>query len=373
MVFVGSQSAILARASEPATSGEGYNLTSLRLPGVQEELVEELARTGKPMIVVLVTGKPFELARIRELADAVLVQWYAGEEAGASVAGILFGKTNPSGRLPVSFPQSTGHLPCYYNHLSTDKGYYNKKGSPDSPGRDYVFSDPEPLYPFGYGLSYTRFEYSGMETVSGELSATDTLRVNVRVKNTGSRAGSEVVQLYVRDLISSVATPVRQLHAFDKVELNPGEERSVRFSIPVPQLSLYDADMRRIVEPGDFELQVGASSRDIRLRDTVTVAGCTDIPDPKATGVKAGAVREPGAEVEISGTVRNVQAAVMPDVRVYAASAPARAVVTDRHGRYTLRIRTNDRAVFELEGYERREIDVTEGGSLDIELEPAMN
>lgn len=247
------------------------------------------------MIVVLVTGKPFELARIRELADAVLVQWYAGEEAGASVAGILFGKTNPSGRLPVSFPQSTGHLPCYYNHLSTDKGYYNKKGSPDSPGRDYVFSDPEPLYPFGYGLSYTRFEYSGMETVSGELSATDTLRVNVRVKNTGSRAGSEVVQLYVRDLISSVATPVRQLHAFDKVELNPGEERSVRFSIPVPQLSLYDADMRRIVEPGDFELQVGASSRDIRLRDTVTVAGCTDIPDPKATGVKAGAVREPGS------------------------------------------------------------------------------
>ena len=157
------------------------------------------------------------------------------------------------------------------------------------------------------------------------------------------------------------------------MELNPGEERSVRFSIPVPQLSLYDADMRRIVEPGDFELQVGASSRDIRLRDTVTVTGCADIPDPKATGVKAGAVREPGAEVEISGTVRNVQAAVMPDVRVYAASAPARAVVTDRHGRYTLRIRTNDRAVFELEGYERREIDVTEGGSLDIELEPAMN
>lgn len=231
-----------------------------------------------------------------------------------------FREDEPFGQAPVSFPQSTGHLPCYYNHLSTDKGYYNKKGSPDSPGRDYVFSDPEPLYPFGYGLSYTRFEYSGMETVSGELSATDTLRVNVRVKNTGSRAGSEVVQLYVRDLISSVATPVRQLHAFDKVELNPGEERSVRFSIPVPQLSLYDADMRRIVEPGDFELQVGASSRDIRLRDTVTVAGCTDIPDPKATGVKAGAVREPGAEVEISGTVRNVQAAVMPDVRVYAAS-----------------------------------------------------
>ena len=373
VVFVGSQSAILARASEPATSGEGYDLTSLRLPGVQEELVEELARTGKPMIVVLVTGKPFELARIRELADAVLVQWYAGEEGGASVAGILFGKTNPSGRLPVSFPQSAGHLPCYYNHLPTDKGYYNKKGTPDNPGRDYVFSDPEPLYPFGYGLSYTQFEYSGMETASGEFTATDTLRVNVRVKNTGSRTGSEVVQLYVRDLISSVATPVRQLHAFDKVGLNPGEERSVRFSIPVPLLSLYDAAMRRIVEPGDFELQVGASSRDIRLRDTVTVAGCADIPGPKAIGAKAGAVRELGAEVEISGTVRNVQAAVMPDVRVYAASAPACAVVTDRHGRYTLRIRTNDRAVFELEGHERREIDVTEGGSLDIELEPAMN
>ena len=325
------------------------------------------------MIVVLVTGKPFELARIRKSADAVLVQWYAGEEAGTSVAGILFGKTNPSGRLPVSFPQSTGHLPCYYNHLSTDKGYYNKKGTPGSPGRDYVFSDPEPLYPFGYGLSYTRFEYSGMENVSRELAETDTLRVTVRVKNTGSRAGSEVVQLYVRDLISSVATPVRQLHAFDKVELAPGEERPVRFSIPVPQLSLYDADMRRIVEPGDFELQVGASSRDIRLRDTVTVTGCAKIPGPEAAAEKTDTVRNPGAEVEISGTVRNVQAAVMPGVRVYAASAPARAVVTDRHGKYALRIRSNDRIVFELEGYERREIGVTEGGSLDIELEPAMN
>ena len=168
-------------------------------------------------------------------------------------------------------------------------------------------------------------------------------------------------------------TPVRQLQAFDKVELAPGEERQVRFSIPVQQLALYDAGMRRVVEPGDFELQVGASSRDIRLRDTVTVAGRADIPAPKATGAEAGAVRKPGAEVEISGTVRNVQAAVMPNVRVCAASAPARAVVTDRHGRYALRIRTNDRAVFELEGYERREIDVTEGGSLDIELEPIMN
>ena len=373
VVVVGSQSAVLARASEPATCGEGYDLTSLRLPGVQEELVGELARTGKPMIVVLVTGKPFELTRIREQADAVLVQWYAGEEAGASVAGILFGDTNPSGRLPVSFPQSAGHLPCYYNYLSTDKGYYNKKGTPDAPGRDYVFSNPEALYPFGYGLSYTQFEYAGLETSARELAETDTLSVSVRVKNTGGRAGREVVQLYVRDLVSSVVTPVRQLQAFEKVALDPGEERTVRFEIPVRQLSLYDAAMRRVVEPGDFELQVGASSRDIRLRDTVTVAGRAAVSDSGRAAQRSGGVREQGPEVEVSGTVRNVQAAVMPGVRVYAASAPDHAAVTDRYGRYALRIRVGDRAVFELKGYERREAEVAAAGRLDVELDPAMD
>lgn len=285
-----------------------------------------------------------------------------------------FREDEPFGQAPRLVSAEHRHLPCYYNHLSTDKGYYNKKGTPDSPGRDYVFSDPEPLYPFGYGLSYTRFEYSGMETVSGELSATDTLRVNVRVKNTGSRAGSEVVQLYVRDLISSVATPVRQLHAFDKVELNPGEERSVRFSIPVPQLSLYDADMRRIVEPGDFELQVGASSRDIRLRDTVTVAVVQTFRVQRRLERKPAPSREPrGAEVEISGTVRNVQAAVQRTsgfTRIGSRTCgrdPTDTEDTPSVSGPTTGPSSNWKAT------NAREIDVTEGGSLDIELEPAMN
>ena len=163
LLFVGSQSAILARASEPATSGEGYDLTDLTLPGVQMDLIRELSRLGKPMVVTMVTGKPFVADEIAALSESVLVQWYAGEEAGNSIASILFGEVNPSGKLPVSFPKSSGHLPCYYNYLPTDKGYYNKKGTPDAPGRDYVYSDPYSSYSFGHGLSYTTFSYENLQ------------------------------------------------------------------------------------------------------------------------------------------------------------------------------------------------------------------
>lgn len=375
LAFVGSQSAVLARASEPATSGEGYDLSSLKLPGVQEELLRELASTRRPLIVVLVTGRPFELTAVREEVDALLVQWYAGEAAGTSIADILFGSVNPSGRLPVSFPRSVGHLPCYYDYLPSDKGYYHKNGSPELPGRDYVFSSPESLYPFGYGLSYTSFEYSELDVSSRELSASDTLRVHVTVKNTGDRTGQEVVQLYIRDLVSSVVTPVHRLQAFAKLELASGAEREVCLSVPVSRLAIYDAAMRQVVEPGAFELQVGASSEDIRLRDTVYVQGPEKSEELEILNTGTGnKLISPalGPEVWITGTVRNVQAAVMPGVRISSASGVGYPVYTDQNGRYKTRVRTNDRIVFELEGYERREIVIPGAGSFDIDIEPKM-
>ena len=278
VVFVGSQSAILARASEPATSGEGYDLTSLRLPGVQEELVEELARTGKPMIVVLVTGKPFELARIRELADAVLVQWYAGEEAGASVAGILFGKTNPSGRLPVSFPQSTGHLPCYYNHLSTDKGYYNKKGSPDSPGRDYVFSDPEPLYPFGYGLSYGQCVVKAVsaENVYSQEKEFEGIKFSVEIENKKDMATDDVLQIYIKDTDTEYAVLNPALAAFKRIHLDGNTSDKAELFVDKRAFTSVDENGNREITGKNFKVYAGFSQPDSRS-EVLTGIKCKEI------------------------------------------------------------------------------------------------
>ncbi len=374
VLFVGSQSAVLARAGEPATSGEGYDLTDLSLPGVQMDLIKEVAAVGKPVIVVLVTGRPFETDGIAGLSDAVLVQWYAGEEAGNSIASILFGLVNPSGKLPVSFPKTAGHLPCYYNHLPTDKGYYNQKGSPDKPGRDYVYSDPYPEFPFGHGLSYTDFVYDSLETESRHLSVTDTIRVRFRITNSGNMRGKAVPQLYVRDKVSTVATPVKQLRAFDKVDIAPGESAVVTFEVPVASLSLHDRDMRETVEAGEFMLFIGESSEDVRLTDTVTVADGTDEYSEYVSGSDETAVRPGlGGYVKVCGTVRNVQAAVLPSVTVSSVSEPSLSAVTGRDGRFELDVRLNDRLVFSLDGYSDVVVDVRRGGETDVDMNPMIN
>jgi hypothetical protein len=369
VIFAGTSSARLARASEAATSGEGYDVTDLGLPGVQEELIARVAATGKPVVVVLVTGRVHAMAGVREVADALLVQWYAGEQAGASIADILFGRVNPSGRLPVSLPQSTGNTPTYYNYLPTDKGYYNKKGSPEKPGRDYVLATPWSLYPFGYGLSYSTFEYTGMSVGRKALTAADTVRVSVTVRNTSEREGQEVVQLYARDLVSSVATPIHQLCAFEKVTLAPAESRTVIFLLPLDRLALHDAAMRRVVEPGDFEFQAGPSSADIVLRDTVTV-GDPHAPAQAARGsasVPAAGAAVLGAETIVRGTVRDVQATPLEGVRVQADASNAIGR-TDRNGKYTLRARTGDTLRFTLDGYRRVTAPVPPSGTVDVEM-----
>ena len=271
VVFVGSSSASPGYPHPNATSGEGYDLTDLRLPGVQEELIKAVAATGKPIVVVLVTGKPFAIPWVKQHVPAILTQFYPGEQGGNAIAEVLFGKTNPSGKLDVSFPQSTGHLPVFYNHYPSDEGYYKKRGSIDSPGKDYVFSSPDPLWAFGTGLSYTTFEYQSMKVSKAVYGVGETCHIDVTVKNSGAVDGKEVVQLYVRDKVSSVLTPVRELRRFEKVFIKAGESVTVRFDLPIAELALYNADMKKVVEPGEFELQVGTASDQIKLTKTIQV------------------------------------------------------------------------------------------------------
>ncbi|HEY4065107.1 MAG TPA: glycoside hydrolase family 3 N-terminal domain-containing protein [Puia sp.] len=271
VVFVGSSSASPGYPHPNATSGEGYDLSDLVLPGVQEELIKALSATGKPIVVVLVTGKPFAIPWVKKNIPAILTQFYPGEQGGNAIAEVLFGKVNPSGKLNVSFPQSVGHLPVFYNHYPSDKGYYNKRGSIDSLGRDYVFSNPDPLWAFGTGLSYTSFEYKAMNLSATSFTPSQTCHIEVTVKNSGAVDGKEVVQLYVRDKVSSVVTPVQELRRFEKVFIKAGESVKVVFDLPVSELALYNADMKKVVEPGEFELQVGTASDQIKLIKTILV------------------------------------------------------------------------------------------------------
>jgi beta-glucosidase len=270
IIVVGTESGTFSD-NENATCGEGFDLSDLKLPGVQEELIKAIKATGKPIIVVLVSGKPLAIPWVKENADAVLVQFYGGEQQGNALADVLLGKVNPSGRLNVSFPQSVGHLPCYYNYNPSDKGHYHEHGSLEKPGRDYVFSNPDALWSFGYGLSYTTFNYLDATINKDKVKANDTITIDVKIQNTGKADGKEVVQLYVHDLVSSVVTPVKQLKAFSKVFVKAGEIKTVRLTLPISELSLYNQSMIRIVEPGQFELQIGAASDDMKITRLITV------------------------------------------------------------------------------------------------------
>lgn len=271
IVVVGTRSTFLGRGGDKNTAGEAYDLSSLELPGRQLDLIKAVKATGKPMIVVFITGKPLVMTYVQENADAALVQFCGGEQQGAAMADVLLGNVNPSGKLTVSFPRSTGNTPCFYNHYLTDRDFWDQPGTPADPKMRYIFDIPQPVWNFGHGLSYTTFEYSGLEIDNKEPKDTDTITVKVTVTNTGDCEGKEVVQLYVRDIVSSVSTPVQQLKGFEKVSLKPGESRVVELKLPIKELALWNAHMEEVVEPGDFELQIGSASDDIKLREIVTV------------------------------------------------------------------------------------------------------
>ncbi|MGH7697012.1 MAG: glycoside hydrolase family 3 N-terminal domain-containing protein [Gemmatimonadaceae bacterium] len=239
--------------------GEFRDRASLRLPGHQEELIRAVAATGKSVVVILVGGSAITMSPWLDSVMAVLHVWYPGEEGGNAVADVITGAYNPAGRLPITFPMAEGQLPLVYNHKPTGRG------------DDYVDLTGHPLFPFGFGLSYTTFEYSNLTITPATIDASGRASVTCSVKNTGSAAGDEVVQLYVRDILASTARPVMALKGFARVRLAPGETKDVSFTLTPEHLSMLDANMREVVEPGTFRILLGASSRDIRLRGELLV------------------------------------------------------------------------------------------------------
>ncbi len=243
------------------TSGEGYDAATLELTGLQEDLIEAVAGTGTPTVVVLINGRPLAIRSAAAHVPAILEAWVCGEKGGRAVAEVLFGDCNPSGKLPVTIPRHVGQLPVYYN-AKKSKAYWIEQGW----GKPYVDMDPRPLFPFGHGLSYTRFEYSNLRTSALKIGPAGTVIVSADIKNTGSRAGDEVVQLYLQDVISTVATPVKELRGFARVRLAPGQKTTVKFELTPDALALLDQDLKRVVEPGEFRVFIGSSSEDIRFR-----------------------------------------------------------------------------------------------------------
>ncbi|MDY5087423.1 MAG: glycoside hydrolase family 3 N-terminal domain-containing protein [Alloprevotella sp.] len=345
IVVLGSTSASLARDYSGATCGEGFDLSDLTLTGAQETLLRRVQATGRPVVLVLLSGKPFVLTWAKAHVPAILVQWYPGEQGGNALADILLGKVTPSGKLNYSFPESTGNTPCYYNYLPTDKGYYHQPGKPGKTGRDYVFAAPRALWAFGHGLSYTDFAYADLVTDRSVYGPADTIAISLTLSNTGSRAGQEVVQVYVRDKKASVVTPVQELKAFDKVALAAGQSRRLTLRVPVDDLALYDRQMRRVVEPGDFELRIGSASDDIRLRCTVTVqsdsaaANAPVVAAPAQSPAAPAVAKKKGKAVAIHGMVTDVQANPIEGATVACGKATTR---TDVHGRFTLRAHPAD-------------------------------
>ena len=239
--------------------GESMDRASLALPGRQPELISAVAATGKPVIVILVGGSAVTMDHWLEGVDGILDVWYPGEEGGSAVADVLFGSYNPAGRLPLTFPLSVGQVPLIYDHKPTGRlDYYH-----DLPG--------EPLFPFGFGLSYSTFAYSNMNVDRPSLGRGDSLHVHFTLQNTGPRDGDEVVQLYLRDLIASVARPVIELKGFRRVHLRAGEARELSFTVSPEMLVMLDRDLKRGIEPGDFRILIGSSAADIRLRGSFTV------------------------------------------------------------------------------------------------------
>lgn len=254
----------LAGLFQCGTVGEGCDTDSLTLPGVQQQLLEALVATGKPVVVVMTGGRPYNLQGLETRVAAWMMAWAPGQEGGYAIADVLTGRAEPQGRLVVSVPKSAGAMPYYYNH---------KLKSGGTPLAFHFGS----RYPFGYGLSWTRFDYAPVQLLTPEVAIDGEITLQVRVTNTGERSGSEVVQVYVRDNVASMVRPVQELKAFQRVELSPAESATLTFTLPVDMLNFTRRDGKRIVEPGEFELRVGASSADIRGTVTVNVTGDTRV------------------------------------------------------------------------------------------------
>jgi len=254
---------VLAIGSSSAIHREGWaknhlgDSLTLDLPGEQNELAAAMFALGKPVVVVLINGQPLGIPHIVEKANGVLEAWYAGQEGGTALADILFGDTNPGGKLPVTVARSVGQLPMFYNQKP-------------SAHRGYHFESKDPLFPFGYGLSYTTFEIGTPKLSSGRIGIDGSVKVAVDVRNTGSMQGDEVVQLYVRDVASSITRPVKELKGFRRVSLQPGATTTVEFTLGKDAFAFWNEDMKYVVEPGEFNIMAGPNSADLKTA-TLTV------------------------------------------------------------------------------------------------------
>jgi beta-glucosidase len=245
-----------SRMMNEAWGGNDGDNSDLELRGLQNELAEAIRATGKPVVVMLFSGGPLTFARIDAAMPAILYCWYLGQEAGHAVSDVLFGDVNPGGRLPISIPRSVGQIPVYYNR------------APSARRSNYLFEDSTPLYEFGYGLSYTTFRMDDVRVSRDTIARTDSVRVSVKVTNTGTRAGDAVVQLYIRQDYTIPTRPIKELKDFRRVSLAPGETKTVEMTLTPAKLAHVGVDKRYVVDPGMFKVMVGSSSRD---RDLSTV------------------------------------------------------------------------------------------------------
>ncbi|QKJ30677.1 beta-glucosidase BglX [Mucilaginibacter mali] len=253
--------AALGESSE--MSGESSSRSNIQIPAIQQRLLAALLKTGKPVVLVLFTGRPLAIKWESENVPAILNVWFGGTQAAYAIADVLFGDVNPSGKLPITFPQNVGQVPIYYSHKNTgrplpDGKWFTKFRS------NYLDVSNDPLYPFGFGLSYTNFNYGGVTLSSGTLKNGGTITASVTVTNTGDREGKETVQLYTRDMVGSISRPVKELKGFQKISLKPGESKGVKFTISVNDLKFYNADLKYVAEPGEFKVFIGPNSRDVK-------------------------------------------------------------------------------------------------------------
>jgi beta-glucosidase len=250
--------AVLGESAE--MSGECSSRTNIEIPQIQKNLLNELKKTGKPIVLVLLTGRPLVLVEENEKVDAILNAWFSGSETGNAVADVLFGDVNPSGKLTTTFPRSLGQVPIYYSYKNTGRPISNKNGKFEKFRSNYLDERNEPLFPFGYGLSYTNFNYGNVSLSSTKMNANQTIKVSVSVSNSGNFDGKEVVQLYIRDLVGSTTRPVKELKGFQKIDLKKGETKTITFDISVNDLKFYNSDLKFTAENGQFEVFVGSNS-----------------------------------------------------------------------------------------------------------------
>ena len=255
---------ILSIGERRDMSGEAHSRSNIGIPGVQEDLLKVLLATGKPVVVLINAGRPLVFNYTAENATAILYTWWLGSEAGNAIADVLFGDYNPSAKLTMTFPRSVGQIPVYYSHLNTGRPVTND----DIPNTSYIDLSASPKYEFGFGLSYTTFQYSNLKLTATKMKSNEKLVATATITNTGKYDGEEVVQLYLRDKVASIARPTKELKDFIKIFLKAGESKTIKFVIDKEKLSFYNQQLNWVAEPGDFELLIGTSSGDIRLKDS---------------------------------------------------------------------------------------------------------